>query len=287
VTSGSRHSGQLSTTPAACALFDRIDSPALWLTGSPVPGPVKVAGPAATGSLYPRRPSTEALSIREVLRPRRHERWRNPRRLLQICHLPRHRSRTAAAVLAEDREMVLPVQRQELLALMSDVRAIWPFVEVDDGSRYGIPLIGRSYFPLRYANALGPRHGVVLWLTSHLLEDCTGSSAKAERLGFYRERGVSILKDGDARLPRFDKSVPVPAPPALALMRAHMRTGAAAPFDSLLQEGGVEIVVVDTKLRLFLVASGRDRKGDWVCRSSTATHLSEVGCWRRLPGDRR
>jgi hypothetical protein len=254
----------VQTAPAACQLFERIPAAVLWL--------------AQGGS----HGFAERLALQQAIRPVRiGPGWTDPRRVVLVRRAAADRGQRLA-VVGLDREAVVGQHGESTTELLNMLTDVWPELQVDDASAHALPVAARHAPGAGYANGLAPGHGLVLWLSRDLLEQATGHPFKAQRLAYYRGRGVSVVdvREG-ARLVRqaADTRHVVQPPEAWQLMARHMTTAAVAPLESLIRDG-VRVTIVDDGLRLRMLASA----ASWFCTTpaigSRPSAAGAVSCWQ-------
>ncbi|MBW2733672.1 MAG: hypothetical protein JRH20_14890 [Deltaproteobacteria bacterium] len=273
------------TAPTACTLFDQLNAPVLWISASPCPGPVRfprVADEPAGRVSSIAEAFAEAFAIREALRPRRDEpRWEHPRRMLFVTRLVDEELLEYGAIAAVDHELLEKSERVALLQELGELHNIWPFVSPYGGQKADMPLVARTCFPLRYANALAPRHGVALWLAPQLLREADGHTSKQQRFALYAEVGVKVVSPQVAEelLGGVHSGPKVDGDNVLALMRRHLVNGLRGPLEVLKAHPSAQLLAVDKRLRVELLYLGPKK----ICRASSGPPSPQNSCWSRSP----
>ncbi len=269
---------EVGTAEVATRLFESLEARTLWTSDH---GQRFGHGNAH----FPRLETAplEQLAIRVALRPEKD--WNadeeDPHtRLLVIRRQMDFGRPIEAAILSQGAELVLDRNEIPLAKQLQDALSSWPMLGLDDGRIETAALNVYSEFPVYYVNALAESQAAVLWVAPRVLDEVAGTDDHARRVAWYETEKVPVVGAADAPQPPpgWKPLPPGSYPAAWRHLRHHAETSAAGSLH-VLQEMA-QVTVVDTKLRLSVVASGDGFLCALAARADRAPATWPLaGCW--------
>ncbi len=267
------------TPEAAWQLWESLDGANLWLSGHG----------HRFGNGNPHFPrlktaANEQMAMRVALQP--DPAWEAsfadpPTRLLVVRRQQDVGRPMEVVILSQGAELVLDRDRQPLVKQLERQLASWPQVGLDDGRQETAALNVYSEFPVYYVNAISESQAAVLWVSPYVLDEVRGTVDHAQRTAWYDEKKIPVVPVEQAEgVPDGWREIAAPNHPAAwRALWHHAQTRAEGSLE-VLRGQATSITVVDTGLRLAVVARG----DDWLCAASNKAESDKpiwplYGCW--------
>jgi hypothetical protein len=269
---------EMGTAQVASRLFEQLNARTLWTSDH---GQRYGHGNAH----FPRLETAplEQIAIRVALRPEAE--WdaqeEDPKtRLLVIRRQQDFGRPIEAAVLSQGAELVLDREEVPLIEQLQTVLSSWPVLGLNDGRLETAALNVYSEFPVYYVNSLAESQAAVLWVAGRVLDEVAGTEDHARRVAWYAEQEVPIVGPLDAPAPPPEwRPLPLERYPEVwRALRHHAETSATGSLHALRDQA--EVTVIDTGLRLSVIAKGEDFLCALAARADRApARWPLAGCW--------
>ncbi len=196
------------------------------------------------------------MAFREALRPP--PEVDEPSSLLLVRRQSGAREAPQGLVLSHGKEVAMDVTRAMLVSRFGEGAWHWPGLGFDDGRAGTTSMNTYGKFPVRYLGALADGEPLVAWFSRDFLSEVRDTPDNLRRVEWYERNGVPVssLDDAVTIFDTVDESAPIRPPPVFELLQRHADGIDAVSLWELRRFDDSAIRVVQTGLRLILVATG-------------------------------